>query len=247
MHLRMEFGCKLNDVVFGHCVTLLLLTPSCMHACIWPELERSSAGCCLFELALSVTSSCSNMLANGRLSLTAVRLCCTAFVSAGRQHVHVKSTDTTRLGSLPKNTFAQQQQRQVKWRCHASKVKNMPDKQLQGTKEAANAGADDPAPNDHYDKILDKLEQDSHNRMDKAVSNTQEALARMTVRGVITVTWPADLVFALLMLADESCDGCGSAPTLPAKLIQILLGSPWSKICCMQDHRMMNTRAMSGS
>lgn len=43
----------------------------------------------------------------------------------------------------------------------------MPDKQLKGKQEAAEAGADDPAANDHYDKVLEQLEkrQDGESRV----------------------------------------------------------------------------------
>lgn len=59
----------------------------------------------------------------------------------------------------------------------------MPEKQFQETKEAANAAADDPGANDHFDKILDSLHADASRRMHDAVANTQQALAKMTVKG----------------------------------------------------------------
>ena len=73
----------------------------------------------------------------------------------------------------------------MQWRCNASKVKNMPEKQLQETKDAANAAADDPGANDHFDKILDSLQADAANRMDRAVANTQNSLAKTKVAGAI--------------------------------------------------------------
>ena len=59
----------------------------------------------------------------------------------------------------------------------------MPDKQLENTKKAADAAGDEPAANDHYDKILEQLQHDSEDRMGKAVSVAQDALSKMTVRG----------------------------------------------------------------
>lgn len=53
----------------------------------------------------------------------------------------------------------------------------MPEKQLQETKDAANAAADDPGANDHFDKILDSLQADATDTMDRAVANTQNSLA----------------------------------------------------------------------
>ena len=71
----------------------------------------------------------------------------------------------------------------LQWRCAASKVKDMPDKQFQETKDAADAAADDPGANDHFDKILDSLQTNASDKMNKAVSNAHEALAKQTVAG----------------------------------------------------------------
>ena len=59
----------------------------------------------------------------------------------------------------------------------------MPDKQLENTKKPANAADNEPASNDHYDKVLEELQKDYEDRMGKAVSVTQEALSKMTIRG----------------------------------------------------------------
>ena len=119
-----------------------------------------------------------------RCSADAVSSCCKTAASFGCRHVHFARCIQT--VPAPHRLHAQPQQGRTQWRCYASKVKDMPEKQLKGKQEAAEAGADDPAPNDHYDKVLEQLEKDSRDRMDKAVSNAREAMAKMTVRGIPT-------------------------------------------------------------
>lgn len=70
----------------------------------------------------------------------------------------------------------------------------MPDKQFQETKEATKAAADDPGANDHFDKILDNLQADATEHMDKAVSIMREALAKMTVAGSQCTKRPPQLL-----------------------------------------------------
>ena len=60
----------------------------------------------------------------------------------------------------------------------------MSDSQLQQKQEAAEAGADDPGSNDHYDKVLDTVEKASSSKMNQILSNAQDALAKLTVRGM---------------------------------------------------------------
>ena len=124
------------------------------------------------------------MLATGRLSVNAVRSCCQVVANRGLRHAHAKCLNSVHTGALRYAIPTGAQMRQLQWRCHSSKVKNMPDKQLENTKKAASAAENEPAANDHYDKILEELQKDSEERMGKAVSVTQEALRKTRVRGI---------------------------------------------------------------
>lgn len=122
------------------------------------------------------------MRMTGCLSVMVARSCYgTASVIASR-HVHVASSGHT--VPAPVSSSSQIQQRHLQWRCRASSVKNMTGKQLKSKEEAAEAGADDPGANDHYDRVADTLKIDAVEDMGKALSNVQAALSNMTVRGI---------------------------------------------------------------
>ena len=84
----------------------------------------------------------------------------------------------------------------------------MPDKQLENTKKAAEAAEDEPAANDHYDKILEQLQHDSEDRMGKAVSVAQEALSKMTVRGDAVFDVPANFFACICAFSTSLCVCC---------------------------------------
>lgn len=96
-----------------------------------------------------------SMLSASRSSIRIGRSCCwktgAVIISCRDRQVHVASFAQPVRTPV---TFASQTNRRLfQWTCHASKVKSMPEKQLKGKEEAAEAGEDDPAANDHYDKV----------------------------------------------------------------------------------------------
>ena len=97
---------------------------------------------------------------------------------------HVHTASSAQPVRVPHSLGWIHNQRLLQWRCYASKVKNMPTEQLKEKEGAAEAGAEDPGANDHYDKVADKLGKDCVERMGKALFTVQEALASMTVRGI---------------------------------------------------------------
>lgn len=94
-----------------------------------------------------------NMLTAGRSAIRVARSYrCTAHALGCRdRHVRVVNFAQPVRAILSSNS--QTDQRYLHWRCYASKVKSMPEKQLQEKEEAAEAGGNEPAPNDHYDKV----------------------------------------------------------------------------------------------
>ena len=89
-------------------------------------------------------------------SRSSIRIACSCCWKAGAvgcrdRQVHVASF--VQPFRAPVTLVSQTDQRHLHWRCYASKVKSMPEKQLKGKEQAAEAGEDDPAANDHYDKV----------------------------------------------------------------------------------------------
>ena len=111
----------------------------------------------------------------------------------------------------------------------------MPDKQLKGKQEAAEAGADDPAANDHYDKVLEQLEKDSRDRMEKAVSNTQEAIAKMVVRGIHANTT------TLICIAQMSC---AAAQCIAASCMFVKYSCLWLNVGPSHDEHESDERQL---
>ena len=124
-------------------------------------------------------------LATGRAACCSPRTRCTSCICSRVQQANLNGSRLPQQATLASLQTNHARQAHMQWRCHASKVKNMPEKQLQETKDAANAAADDPGANDHFDKILDSLQADATNRMDRAVANTQNSLAKTKVAGAI--------------------------------------------------------------
>ena len=93
------------------------------------------------------------MLTASRSSIKIARSCCWKASAVGCRDRHVHVANFAQPVRAPVNFSSQTDQRRLQWRCYASKVKSMPEKQLKGKEEAAEAGEDDPAAHDHYDKV----------------------------------------------------------------------------------------------
>ena len=97
--------------------------------------------------------TCVGMLTASRTSIRIARSYCWKASAAGCQDRQVLVASFAQPVRLPVTLHVHNDQRHSHWRCHSSKVKSMPEKQLKGKEEAAAAGQDDPAANDHYDKV----------------------------------------------------------------------------------------------
>ena len=93
------------------------------------------------------------MLTAGRSAIRVAGSCRWTSYAVGCRHRHVRVVSFAQPVRAILNSNSQTDQRHPQWRCYASKVKSMPEKQLQGKEEAAEAGGNEPAPNDHYDKV----------------------------------------------------------------------------------------------
>lgn len=96
---------------------------------------------------------CVSMLTASRSYIRVARSCCWKASAVGCRDRQVHVASFAQPLRAPVNSSFQTDQRRSQWRCYASKVKSMPDKQLKGKELAAEAGEDDPAANDYYDKV----------------------------------------------------------------------------------------------